>query len=76
MAWLDNVLEAMGFGLIFRGWIAALHRQASAYFLLHNISPFFLILFSIRQGDALASLLFVLYKEPFLAMLEAVLQGL
>jgi len=66
MVWLDSVLEAMGFGLIFRGWISTLHRQASASFLLHGISPFLLILFSIRQGDPLASLLIVLFLEPSL----------
>jgi len=76
MEWLDKVLEAMGFGRIFRGWISTLHRGASASFLLHGLSPFLLILFSIRQGDPLACLLFVLYLEPFLAKLEAVLQGL
>ena len=66
----------MGFGTIFRGWVATLHRDVSAAFLLHNISPFILILFSIRQGDPLAALLFVIYLEPFLVRLEANLQGL
>ena len=45
--WLDRVMEAMGFGLIFRGWIQTLHRGASASFLLHKISPALAILFSI-----------------------------
>ncbi len=26
--WVDRVLEAMGFGLIFRGWMAMLNREA------------------------------------------------
>jgi hypothetical protein len=42
-----------------------------AAFLLHNISPFIAIIFSIRQGDPLVALLFVLYLEPFLVRLEA-----
>ena len=76
LSWVDKVMEAMGFGTIFRGWVATLHRDVSAAFLLHNISPFILILFSIRQGDPLAALLFVIYLEPFLVRLEASLQGL
>ena len=74
--WVDRVLEAMGFGLIFRGWIHTLHREASASFLLHNISPVLAILFSLRQGDPLAALLFVIHLEPFLVRLEAALAGL
>ena len=74
--WVDRVLEAMGFGAIFRGWVATLHRGASAAFLLHGVSPFILILFSIRQGDPLAALLFIIYIEPYLVRLEAALHGL
>ena len=74
--WVDRVMEAMGFGAIFRGWVATLHRGASAAFLLHGVSPFILILFSIRQGDPLAALLFIIYIEPFLVRLEAGLHGL
>ena len=76
MDWVDRVLEAMGFGLIFRGWIGTLHRGASASFLLQSLSPALAILFSIRQGDPLASLIFILYMEPFLVQLEASLRGL
>ena len=76
MDWVDSVLEAMGFGQVFRGWIATLHREAAASFLLHEVSPVLAILFSIRQGDPLAALLFVIYLEPFLVRLEAVLSGL
>jgi hypothetical protein len=76
MDWVDRVLEAMGFGLIFSGWMATLHRGASASFLLFNISSVLAILFSIRQGDPLAALLFIIYLEPFLVRLEAVLPGL
>ncbi len=76
MDWVDSVLEAMGFGQVFRGWIATLHREAAASFLLHEVSPVLAILFSICQGDPLAALLFVIYLEPFLVRLEAVLTGL
>ncbi len=76
MDWVDSVLKAMGFGQVFRGWIATLHREAAASFLLHEVSPVLAILFSIRQGDPLAALLFVIYLEPFLVRLEDVLSGL
>ncbi len=55
MDWVDSILEAMGFGQVFRGWIATLHREAAASFLLHEVSPVLAILFSIRQGDPLAA---------------------
>jgi len=76
LPWVDRVMEAMGFGTVFRGWMATLHRGASAAFLLRHISPFMAILFSIRQGDPLAALLFIIYLEPFLVRLEASLRGL
>jgi hypothetical protein len=76
LSWVDKVMEAMGFGATFRGWVATLHRDVSAAFLLHNISPFITILFSIRQGDPVATLLFIIYLEPFLVRLEASLHGL
>jgi len=76
MDWEEGVLEAMGIGLIFREWIATLHRGASASPPLSNISPVLAILFSIRQGDPLAALLFIIYLEPFLVRLEADLSGL
>ena len=40
------------------------------HFLLTKVSSFLDILFSIRQGDPLAALLFILYIEPFLVRLE------
>jgi hypothetical protein len=54
----------MGFGQVFRGWIATLHREAAASFLLHEVSPVLAILFSIHQGDPLAALLLVIHLEP------------
>jgi hypothetical protein len=69
-------MEAMGFGHNCRGWIQTLHRQASACFMLHSLSPFLLILFSIRQGDPLAMLLFILQTELLLRWLQSDLAGL
>ncbi len=56
--------------------MTSLHRDVSAAFLLHTISPLIAILFSISQGDPLASLLFILWIKPFLVRLEASLFGL
>ena len=76
LEWVDRVLEAMGFGETFRGWVATLHRDNSASFLLSSISQALPIIFSIRQGDPVSSLLFVISIEPLLLRLEASLRGL
>jgi len=66
MDWVDRVLKAMGYGLVFRGLISPIHREVVASFLFHGVSPVLAILFSIRQVDPLVPLLFVVYLEPFL----------
>ena len=76
MVWMDRVLDAMGFGVVFRSWVATLHRDAAAAFLLHRVSRPLAVNFSIRQGDPLSGLLFILYVEPFLKQLEAQLRGI
>jgi Reverse transcriptase (RNA-dependent DNA polymerase) len=76
LRWVDSVMAAMGFGRRFRGWIRTLHRRASARFMLHSLTPALLILFTIRQGDPLAMLLFLLQIEPLLRRLHHSLAGL
>jgi hypothetical protein len=76
LRWIEAILEAMGFGNTFRGWIQTLHKQASATFMLHKLSLPLLILFSIRQGDPLAMLLFLFHIEPLLHRLQRDLAGL
>jgi hypothetical protein len=76
LPWLDRVLEAMGFGVVLRRWVATLHRQPSACFMLHSLSPDLPVEFSIRQGDPAASVFFTIYIEPLLALLERRLRGL
>ena len=44
--------------------------------MLEELSPFMDILFSLRQGDPLAMILYVIQLEPLLARLEQVLEGL
>jgi hypothetical protein len=73
---VDKVLEAMGFGDGLRRWVAILHQDVSATFMLHSLSPELAILFSVRQGDPLAMILYIIQMEPFLVRLEASLKGL
>jgi len=74
---VDRVLEATGFGLVFREWIENLHRGALASFLRRSISPVLAILFLHScQGYPLASFIFIHYMEPCLVHLEASLRGL
>jgi exonuclease III len=76
LPWVDRVLEAMGFGPKLRRAIWTLHKGAMATFMLHGLSPDVAILFSIRQGDPVAMILYVLQIEPLLFKLSRVLHGL
>ncbi len=68
LAYVDRVLAAKGFGDIFRGVVATLHRGAMASFLLHCITPAVLITFSISH-------VVVHIKLQYLLRLEEVLRG-
>jgi hypothetical protein len=74
--WLDRVLKAMGFRVVLRQWVATLHRQVPACFMLHTLSPDMAVEFSIHQGDPAALVFFVIYIEPFLVRLEDCIRGL
>ena len=76
LLWVDRILAAMGFSPLLRGWVATLHREAAATFMLHTLSPELRLLFSIRQGDPLAMILFVIHVEPYLVRLERELVGM
>jgi hypothetical protein len=75
LLWVDRILEAMGFPRELREWVATLHREAASTFMLHSLSPELRLLFSIRQGDPLAMILFILHLEPYLVRLERELAG-
>ena len=47
-----------------------MHEDAAATFMLRDLSTELRLLFSIRQGDPLAMILFVIHIEPYLARLE------
>jgi hypothetical protein len=76
LRWVDKVLEAFGFGPTWRWWVGLLHTAASAAFMLHSLSPALIITFSLRQGDPLAMLLFVIHIQPLLVQLQRVMAGL
>jgi hypothetical protein len=64
-AWVNQVLAAGGFGVLFRRWIAILYRGASNHFMLHNVSLALAVEFSIRQGTPECSPLYCIQVEPF-----------
>ena len=69
-------MQKMNFHEDFISWISMLHYQASTRLILLELSDPILLLFSIRQGDPLAMLLYILYIEPLLLILEAKMTGL
>ena len=68
--YLDKVLQAMNFGPNFVSCILMLHRGATTRFILSVLSNPLQVLFSIRQGDPIAILLYIVYIEPLLLMIR------
>ena len=66
----------MGFGDKFIPWIDMLHADAKTCFLLANLTDPILLSFSIRQGDPLAMLLYIIYIEPLLVYIGKRVSGL
>ena len=73
---LIKVMKKMNFGELFTSWIAMLHEGAKTRFILSGLTRVIELLFSIRQGDPLAMLLYIVYIEPLLQMLEKKMVGL
>ena len=76
LPFLIKVLEKMNFGGIFCNWVKMLHHNAKTRFILSFLTKEIEVNFSVRQGDPLAMLLYVIYVEPFLLLLEKRLSGL
>ena len=53
-----------------------MHKDARTRFILSSLSRAFLVNFSIRQGDPIAMILYIIYVEPLLVALEDRLSGL
>ena len=53
-----------------------LHEGARTRFIISGLTRFIRLLFSIRQGDPIAMLLYILYIEPLLLALEKRMAGI
>ena len=76
LPFLIKVMEAMGFGGKFCSWVKMLHFRAKTRFILNGLSRFIEVSFSIRQGDPIAMLLYIIYVEPLLIYIEKRIVGL
>ena len=70
---LVKVMEKMNFGELFTSWILMLHQGARTRFILGFLTRAIEVRFSIKQGDPLAMILYIIYVEP---LLNALLTGL
>ena len=70
-----EVLRKMNFSEKFINIIQDMHSGISTRFILHALTDPIWLTFSIRQGDPLAMLLYIIYMEPFLLALAAVCTG-
>ena len=75
LKYLGKVLLAMNFPSTFVDWILMLHRGAKTRLILDSLTDAIEVLFSVRQGDPLSMLLYIIYIEPLLLMLEKRLKG-
>ena len=67
-----RILEKLGFGDIFVGWIRTLYNGIESTVVVNNIlSDFFPITRSVRQGCPLSMSLFIIFQEPFYRCVEA-----
>ena len=76
IGFLVRVMEKMGFSDKFCSWISMLHHDAKTRFILSKLTQAVNVSFSIRQGDPLAMLLYILYIEPLLIYIEKRVSGL
>ena len=76
LPFLVKVLSKMNFNATFCAWVKMLHKGAKTKFILGFLTREIEVNFSVRQGDPLAMLLYVIFIEPFLLLLERKLKGL
>ena len=69
-------MQAMDFPEVFVNWILMLHEGASTRFILGFLTDPISVLFSIRQGDPLSMMLYIIYIEPLLMMIRRMTKGL
>ena len=71
-----KVMEAMNFPVKFVNWVLMLHEGATTRFILNFLTDPIRVLFSIRQGDPLSMILYIIYIEPLLMMIKRMTKGL
>ena len=76
LIYLSKVMKAMKFPEQFINWIMMLHEGATTSFLLNFLTKPIQVLFSIRQGDPLSMILYILYIEPLLLLINKLTKGL
>ena len=74
--YLGKVMKAMEFPDKFISWIMMLHEGATTRFLLNFLTNPIRVIFSIRQGDPLSMILYIIYIEPLLLMINKMTKGL
>ena len=74
--YLLKVMNKMNFSPRFCEWIKLMHDGAMTRFILNGLSKAIKVNFSIRQGDPLAMVLYIIYIEPLLLYLERQLEGI
>ena len=75
LSYLEKVMAAMNFHKTFISWIILLHKGAKTKLLLDFMMEAISVLFSVRQGDPLAMLLYIFYIEPLLLRIQKVTSG-
>ena len=75
LPFLFRVMEEMNFGRKFLAWIKMLHSGATTRFLLNFVTKPINLLISVRQGDCIAGLLFIIYMEPLLITIRRNVRG-
>ena len=76
LSYLVLVMNAMEFPSEFIDWVLMLHEGATTRFILNFLTSPIKVLFSIRQGDPLSMLLYIIYIEPLLMMIKRMTKGL
>ena len=70
------VMKKMNFSKKFCNRIRMLHAGARTRFILENLTRSIRVSFSIRQGDPISMLLYIVYIEPLLIYIEQRIAGL
>ena len=76
LSYLVKVMEAMNFPDKFVQWVLMLHDGATTRFILNFLTDPIRVKFSIRQGDPLSMILYIIYIEPLLMMIKKMTWGL